>query len=733
MHISKRLIRFVVFFLFPFVFLSSCVRIDESMKIFFPDSVSELHLMQSEFSSFWWNFVTIEAKNNTPDFATANEVCKSLQQKIHFELRFAACNFSLNGSEDLLSAWAKDLVLRKKFDSSSNSEYLSNFNTSLAQGTLIFDNKIFNLIRQDPNQEWQKLLELSKNSFTQNLLKKNGFFIVEKNSLIVIPIQFQLSPSIEHSKPIIELLNKFNNTLLIGAHGSAYRNEIQVKNDLTVVSWISAIIFFIFIAYLVSKSSIKIILLTLPVGIAVYLSILITQFIEGSIHGLTLAFGSGIIGLALDYGLHGAFGSESKQTWISNFVGLLTTLCGVLILIFSGIPLIRQMMVFSSIGLGLGFIFYYILFKYFGKSFHIDANKFGFTNLKLNTFKYSIYPVYILVLLGFFGFYKSNFDMNLQKLSFTTEAEIVQSKDLFGNSQTETFILIRKLDQLNESIFNEKIWSEKNQIEIEGLSNYLPNFQAQFENHKSWNTVGCKNLTTLSDQTTRKVFSPFFDTICNSKPELLHYNNEATLFLKSKPYLSHLLGKDSFVSLFHSKNQKQSDLIKTQFPNATSITQSIKNFSVQLKKDLSWMSPLSLLLTLLILAFYYKKWKPTLTAVLPFFTGVGLYFLVATIKNLDVDLISFLGLIIVFGFSIDYGVFSTDAHLFAENEKEIKDVYSALTIAALTNILGFFPMLFAHHPVLLKLGYALFFGTLGTFIGTIFGVKSIYEKKYEVK
>ena len=147
MHVSKRLIRCVFFILFPILILSSCVRIDESMKIFFPDSVSELHLMQSEFSSFWWNFATIEAKNNTPDFATANEVCKSLKQKIHSELRFVACNFNLNGSEDLLSAWAKDLVIRKKFDLSSNSEYLSNFNSSLAQNALIFDKKIFNRVK----------------------------------------------------------------------------------------------------------------------------------------------------------------------------------------------------------------------------------------------------------------------------------------------------------------------------------------------------------------------------------------------------------------------------------------------------------------------------------------------------------------------------------------------------------------------------------------------------------
>jgi predicted exporter len=83
----------------------------------------------------------------------------------------------------------------------------------------------------------------------------------------------------------------------------------------------------------------------------------------------------------------------------------------------------------------------------------------------------------------------------------------------------------------------------------------------------------------------------------------------------------------------------------------------------------------------------------------------------------------------VFGFSIDYGVFSTDVHLHHPNEPlEIQSVYSALTFAAITNIIGFFPMLFAGHPVLLKLGHALFFGTVGTYLGTVYGVKVIREK-----
>lgn len=101
-----------------------------------------------------------------------------------------------------------------------------------------------------------------------------------------------------------------------------------------------------------------------------------------------------------------------------------------------------------------------------------------------------------------------------------------------------------------------------------------------------------------------------------------------------------------------------------------------------------------------------------------------------------VDLISILGLLMVFGFSIDYGVFATD--LYVKNSEALQkmdlphleqSVFSTLSLAAFTNLVGFFPLVFAQHTVLHQLGYALFFGTLGTYFGTIWGVPAILKPK----
>jgi predicted RND superfamily exporter protein len=709
------------------LFFVGCVRVDDSMQIFFPKEVNELQLVQTEFSAFWWNFIVVEPDRNektTPNFKSAKKICSDLRSRVNKELRMVVCDSSFSGADKVLNSWAQDITLRQKFDNKDQDQYLAAFSTAMIQASYVSDKKVFSLIRNDPFQSWQSYVDLSKNTFLDFFKRQEGFLTNTKTGNIIIPAQFQVSPKAEAVQPIMDIILPYKNVFLIGAHGSTYQNQTQVHKDLTIVSWISLIVFVGLIAFLVLKSSLRILLLTIPVSAAVYLAMLITQLIDGSIHGLTLAFGSGIIGLALDYGLHGAFGTESKQTWMSNFVGLITTMCGVFILILSGIPLIRQMMIFSSIGLGLGFAMYYFVFKFFPDYFKIKD-----FNFYLPQIKYSKLVVIALILLGFFGLSKSEVSINLQKPNHTSTKESELITELFDHQKSiDTFLSIKPLDTINSEIFSEKKWADEFQIEYEGVGKYLPDLAQQKNNEKTWIDSGCVFFKNKLSADAQKIFSPFGKYICDLKIDSENTSSIASL-VKEKPYLSHLIGTKHILSILSSKDESQSAIIKAKFPEAKSLTQSLKGFSQSLENDLSWMIPVSLLLTLLILGIYYRKIKPVVTAVVPFFTGVGLYFLVARLKGLDVDLISILGLIIVFGFSIDYGVFSTDAHIHGETENEIKQVYSALSIAAVTNIIGFFPMLFAGHPVLSKLGYVLFFGTLGTYLGTIYGVYPSYSMK----
>ena len=136
------------------------------------------------------------------------------------------------------------------------------------------------------------------------------------------------------------------------------------------------------------------------------------------------------------------------------------------------------------------------------------------------------------------------------------------------------------------------------------------------------------------------------------------------------------------------------------------------------------MVPLAFLGSFFFLWLHYRRFGWSLLAVVPFLTGLGCYALVISVFRLPVSFISLIGLLMVFGCSLDYGVFVMDFLLFRKGDKS--GVWSALSLCAWATIGGFAPLVFARHPVLNDLGQALLWGTAGTYIGSLWGIPAVY-------
>lgn len=101
----------------------------------------------------------------------------------------------------------------------------------------------------------------------------------------------------------------------------------------------------------------------LPVASGVVAGIAAVALVFGNVHGMTLGFGSTLIGEAVDYAIYyliqarGAAQSGTgwvnwlKQSWPTVRLGLLTSVCGFAALVFSGFPGLAQLGVFSIAGL----------------------------------------------------------------------------------------------------------------------------------------------------------------------------------------------------------------------------------------------------------------------------------------------------------------------------------------------------------------------------------------------
>ena len=96
----------------------------------------------------------------------------------------------------------------------------------------------------------------------------------------------------------------------------------------------------------------------LPVVTGVLVGVAAVSLVYGGVHGITLGFGTTLIGEAVDYAIyyliqaraHGAV-HWLRSGWPTVRLGLLTSICGFAALVFSGFPGLAQLGVFSVAGL----------------------------------------------------------------------------------------------------------------------------------------------------------------------------------------------------------------------------------------------------------------------------------------------------------------------------------------------------------------------------------------------
>ena len=96
----------------------------------------------------------------------------------------------------------------------------------------------------------------------------------------------------------------------------------------------------------------------LPVATGVLVGIAAVSLVFGGVHGITLGFGTTLIGEAVDYAIYYLIQARAggavqwlRSGWPTVRLGLLTSLCGFAALLFSGFPGLAQLGVFSVAGL----------------------------------------------------------------------------------------------------------------------------------------------------------------------------------------------------------------------------------------------------------------------------------------------------------------------------------------------------------------------------------------------
>lgn len=244
----------------------------------------------------------------------------------------------------------------------------------------------------------------------------------------------------------------------------------------------------------------------------------VTQMIFGSVHLLTLAFGTSLIGISMDYALH-FFVSLKRSPLVhvctAGLLGLITTLTGYCVLAVAPFSLLRQISVFSIIGLLSVFTTVFLVFPRV-------SSKIKPANLPLypvrvylslvnNTARVSrrtrLVCICVLFLACIPGLLRLNFTSDIRTL-YTMGKDLYESERMtrsIMNHGMNGWYYIIEADSDEEILLKEEALSVYLDKEIDtqsitsyvATSRYLPSLARQKE---SWTVIGDQLLPLCEEQ-----------------------------------------------------------------------------------------------------------------------------------------------------------------------------------------------------------------------------------------
>ncbi len=309
--------------------------------------------------------ITVEAPDSSQAAAAATNLAERLAE--HEDVEWVR-----SGPDEELERAFYELYFPRRLgliecDATSITERLQRLKRELGSPTGTFVRRI---APEDPWLLFMEHVETLRASQGGDLHVKDGAFVTgdneefgvvllaSKHSPFEGPASRRLLAGIDEA---FDAINDGSLTLQQASiHRIAVRSESTIRADIQRVSVVGSIGVVLLILVLFGTPR-HLVLAALPlVGGMVTATFAVTS-VFGSIHGLTLAFGASLIGVALDYVAHllnhhhlahrGQSATEVlKRIWPGLALGAATTIAGLVGLAWTSFPGIRQMAIFTSVG-----------------------------------------------------------------------------------------------------------------------------------------------------------------------------------------------------------------------------------------------------------------------------------------------------------------------------------------------------------------------------------------------
>ena len=515
--------------------------------------------------------------------------------------------------------------------------------------------------------------------------------------------------------------------------------QAQVKQDITRISTLS-IGLVILLSWLVFRSLRALLCISILLFTTACIAALLTQWVYGYLHGLTLALGTTLIGICIDYFVHSivhagnSTGVERVQAirriWPALLVGGATTLIGYTALSFSGFPGLQQVAVFTGSGIVAALLITrYILPDLLGLfrvqiQPRLNLSSLLTTNVGTRT-RYLVIATITGLLLA--GGTRIHWGDNLGKLAPSLEQLAETDRAIrarLSSIEPGRFILVSgdSMEAVLQS--TEAVQTRLEALQQQGkLDAYYPLFpwiaseQLQIKNTQAWNealtpAVRERWTRTLTAHGFSAAAFPALSTAPESllEPEQVLATPAAALL--SSQLLQDTTGTTAVIWLGGHQPQALQDALQA-IPKARYFSQkdNIRQLASDYRRKAQSMLAWGILVILALLSVRYRSVITALRVLTPATLSIMLLLGLWGLSGAPMGMLHLIGLLLTAAVCVDYGVF------FLENRSGNRQrTFQAITVSAITTAAAFASLGIAENPALHALAGTVAPGVLAGFL-----------------
>lgn len=537
------------------------------------------------------------------------------------------------------------------------------------------------------------------------------------------------------------LLPKDIRVFFVGGLRYTLENALLIKRDLQVVTLAGLLCLTgVFVCFFRTKRALLVYLLPLLVLAPAAWA---TQLIFGHISGITLGFGSVVVGLSVDYAIYIYFALQQSQVAADTVVSkiskhlwcnfLTSGLCFVALL-FSSIEVFQQIAVFALIALSLAFfIAVRVLPTYFKTpTVTVARPPIHVKEVKSLPFRLAVLASILLVGFGAWGLTHLSLNSNLNALNSTSDTFIKDKRiaeQLFPSDRGA--LLFALGNNREEALINNEQLSSK----IPGglpISELFVSQKTRVQNLNRWkgfwNPARVNLAQNLLQTEAQKygfnmhAFAPFWTWLQNDSTSsgfdfALWYNPIAKIsdqlyavvnIVPNNPLYTRIA--DGVHSVFISTSALQKDLVQS------------------VKKEATQVVCLALLFNFIALWLLFRSLKETLLCFVPVVLGGCFLFGCLALFQVQVNLFGLIFLPLLIGLGLDYAIFQLMKY--RSKQEDLAPLYStrALLAAGLSTLAGFGVLVLAKHAVLFMMGVCALVGIGGTVLVSLFILPALWKR-----